>query len=135
MKKIPVLILIITMSFSGFCQQISPGAATQPDYLRRAKRQQTIATIILVSAPVLIIAPVVIGSSINKGGDATEGIIYGTIAAGFLCLPVSIGLFIVSSVNNKKGVRLGLKNESMNQLRNNGFAKTRIPSLSLKFNF
>ena len=132
MKKISLLILLLTMSFSCFCQQVLPGATSQPDYLKRAKRQQTIATVMLISGPVLIIVPLLVVSGIQKGGDATAGIVYGSIVAGFLCLPASIGLFIVSSANHKKGVRLGLKNESMTRLRNSGFAKIPVPSLSLK---
>ncbi len=132
MKKIFDFILLLTISVGCFCQQTFPGAPSQPDYLKRARRQQTIATIMLVSAPVLIIVPLAVVSGLKTGGEATAGIVYGSIIGGFFCIPASIGLFIVSSVNHKKGVKLGLKNESMTRLRNNGFAKIPVPSLSLK---
>jgi len=135
MKNILSIILLLAISVSSFCHQTTVLPVKTPgDYTKKSKRLQTAATVLLIASPVLIVAPLLIGQGIKEGGDATAGIVYGTIAAGFLAFPVSIGLFIASSASHKKAIRLSFKNEKVHYLTKQRFINQAIPSLSLKIN-
>jgi hypothetical protein len=135
MKNIMIILLLLAVSVSSFCQKTTVMPAKDPGaYTGKSKRLQTAATVLLLASPVLIVAPLLIGSGIKNGGDATAGIVYGTIAAGFLAFPVSIGLFIASSASHKRALRLSFKNEKVHYLTKQRFINQSIPSLSLKIN-
>jgi len=128
-----IILLLLAFSASSLCQQTTAKPVKAAgEYLKKAKHLQTAATVLLIASPVLVVAPLLIGQGIKKGGDATAGIVYGTIAAGFLAFPVSIGLFIASSVCHKKAIRLSFKNETAPYLSKQSFVSRAIPSLSLK---
>ncbi|MBK9465686.1 MAG: hypothetical protein IPN56_13080 [Chitinophagaceae bacterium] len=99
MKKYILVSLLMILNVVSFCQQTTISLqAKQPDYLKRSKNQQKIATILLLSGPVLIVAPLLIASGLKNGGDAA----YYAMAAGFLTFPASITMFIIASGNQKK---------------------------------
>lgn len=136
MKKNIIPIFLILLSSTTFGQQTINNNApdAKPDYLKRSKNQQKIATILLLSGPVLVVTPLLISSGLKNGGDATGGLVYGTIAVGLLTLPVSITMFIIATGNQKKAMQLSFKSETAPQLKVNGFINKAIPSLSLKIN-
>ncbi len=126
MKKNIVFILLLMLSVTTFSQQIiiNDAAPTKPDYLKRSKNQQKIATILLLSGPVIIFG----------GPLILRDIPYETMIVGFLTLPASITMFIIASGNQKKAMRLSFKNETAPQLMEKGFVNKAVPSLSLKIN-
>ena len=133
MKKIIFFSVFLILSFQSFSQQTNTKKAlTKDHYILKSKHQKTAATIVLLSGPVLIGGTLLISSKIKNGGNASMGIVYGTIMAGFLCLPVSLGLYIASSSNHKKAMRLSFKNESIPQISKQNFVYKAVPSLSLK---
>lgn len=137
MKKLISILLFLFISAASFGQPTTTTTLQlKADYLKKSKHQKTVATVMLISGPVLIVAPallVSIKSSKGKvGGDATQGIVYGTIMVGFLCLPVSIPFFINSARYKKKGMSLSFKNESVPQIQKSSFVYKSLPSLTLK---
>jgi len=133
MRNSFLCVLLFIKSFTAFTQQNVPASRdAQMNYLKKSKHLQTAATVVLLSGPVLVVGPLLIVSAAKKGGNATMGIVYGTVMAGLLSLPVSIGLFIVSSSIKKKAMRLSFKSESVPQFKYTGIANRLIPSLSLK---
>ena len=136
MKKIFILISMLLFSAASFSQQLGTGtSAAKTNYLKKSKHLQTAATIVLLSGSVLVATPLIISSGHHNGessGDATMAIVYGSITAGFVCLPVSIGLFIAASSKKKKAMRLSFKNEAAPVLSNRGFAYHYVPSFNLK---
>ena len=132
MKRFISFLLLLMLSTTTFSQKIinKDSSPTKPDYLKRSKNQQKIATILLLSGPVLIVAPLLIASGLKNGGDAA----YYAMAAGFLTFPASITMFIIASGNQKKAMQFSLKNETATQFMGNGFVNKVVPSLSLKIN-
>jgi len=133
MKKIIVILKLLAVSASSFSQSNTITSQMETKYLQKSKHQKTVATIVLLAGPVLIITPLLIHP--KTAGNATMGIVYGTIAAGFLCLPVSIPFFIRSARYKKKAMSLSFKNESTPQIQKSSFAYKSLPSLSLKIIF
>lgn len=132
MKKNITFILLLMISVTTFSQQTSNNAAagTKPDYLKRSKNQQKIATIVLLSGPVLIVSPLIF-AGLKLRGDAGD-IAYYAMIAGFLTLPASITIFIIASGNQKKAVKLGFRNEKIPLLTSQAFTYHSVPSLTLK---
>ncbi len=133
MKKIVVSAILLIITSATFSQQtnLSPAVSKQ-DYLKKSKKQQTAATILLIGCPVLVVSPPLIFPGLKRGGNATLDIYRVLIRAGFLCLPGSIILFIISSRTEKKGMSFSFKNETAQQLNNNSFTTRSVPSLALK---
>ena len=130
MKRIFSFLLLLMLSTTTFSQKIIntnpsigfvqtlPLTLTKPFFS------------ILLSGPVLIVAPLLIASGLKNGGDAA----YYAMAAGFLTFPASITMFIIASGNQKKAMQFSLKNETATQFMGNGFVNKVVPSLSLKIN-
>lgn len=127
MKKTLVVLMLVTLSIWSFAQKPT---ADKPDYLKRSKNQQKIATIVLLSGPVLIVSPLIF-AGLKIRGDGGD-IAYYAMIAGFLTLPASITIFIIASGNQKKAVKLGFRNEKIPLLTSQAFTYHSVPSLTLK---
>jgi len=132
MKKIIIFILCLAITINSFSQQSIPPTASNIDYMKRGKHLQTAATITLIACPVLIGLPLLITQV--PGGSSTGVIIYGSLYAGFLCLPISIVLFILASHQMKKAkaVSLNFKMEPLPGIPRYSFTQSSYPALSLR---
>lgn len=131
MKKTILFSLLLINSLASIGQESNqPLQVKKEIYSKRSERQKTVGTILLASSPVLILAPILIQP--KKAGNATMGIYYTAIAAGFLAIPTSIGFFIASGSNRKKANRLSFKNETMPQWTGQNLTSRPTLSLSLK---
>jgi hypothetical protein len=134
-KKFIISTLLLLITVTSFSQQTKPSTAlTKQDYLLKSKHQKTTARILLYGGAVCVVAPLLIFSNIEEGGNATGGIFYGIIGAGLLAMPASIPFFLASSRNKKKGMSLSFKNETAPQLQNSRFVNQPVPSLTIKLN-
>jgi hypothetical protein len=130
MKKLTTLLLLSLLSFNCISQQtnLSP-SVTKQDYLKKSKKQKTIAFVLAGGGSIAWLAG--LGKYMNQednidGGGEAAMIIGGTVAL------VSIPFFIISSKNKKKAMRMSFKNQVIPQLQNSGFVHRTIPSINLK---
>ena len=133
MKKIPVLLLFMIVSFNAFNQQTT--APTQPltktDYLQKSKNQKTAAWILLVGGTALAAGSIMWATqNLNSTGSGPIGL----IVAGGVSMLGSIPLFIASGKNKRKAMSMSFKMQPVPQLQKNSLVNRQAPSLSLKIN-
>lgn len=141
MKKIVLIVLLVSISFSSYSQRITKDMSEANHYLEKSKKQKTAAWILLSGGTVMCASGYVAFIYEGLQGDG----IYGTKAkiavaifyAGGAAIIGSIPLFIASARN--KGISMsataGLKMESNISQLLPSFAKASYPALSLKINF
>ena len=140
MKKQLVIILFLTVSAATtFGQTTTPSQSQSSDYLKKSKKQKTVAWI-LAGGGVGIAAIAIISYNLGDIANLVEGdnssintkgaflIIGGATALS------SIPLFIASGKNKRKGMSLSFKNEKAPYLLKQSFVYKPVPSLSLKIN-
>lgn len=130
MKKIKLALLLSLFTMSTSAQQTtSSPSLTKSDYLKKSKKQKTIAFFLAGGGSIawLVGASKYMnqGDNIDGGGEAAM-IIGGTAALA------SIPLFIISSKNKKKAMSMSFKNQRIPQLQDDSFVYRPIPSINLK---
>jgi hypothetical protein len=140
MKKIVLILVLLSFTFSGYSQRITKDMSEANYYLQKSKKQKTAAWILLSGGTVMCAAGYVFFIYEGLKGDG----IYGTKAklslamfyAGGAAVVGSIPLFIASARN--KGISMsataGLKMENNISQLQSSFVKTSYPALSLKIN-
>ena len=135
MKKIVLLQLLLIISATAFSRQINGKAASTNDCnIQKSQQQKTAATIILFSGAILAAGTLLISSKIKSSGNTSMGIVYGIIMAGALCFPVSLGLYIASSLNHCKAMHISFKNEMVLPIQKQYLLYAAIPSIGIKNN-
>jgi hypothetical protein len=149
MKKIIVIIMLLTMSAASFSQQTNPSPTlTKQDYLQKRRAQNTAAHFMLWGGLAAVITGGII--AINQGEDQGLGdlstLLGGTYQRrtadnhsgeviaiiGSVSMLGSIPLFIVAAKNGKKAMSLALKNETVSQIQKSSLVYKTVPSLTLK---
>lgn len=129
-----LFILTFSIGLNVFGQQTIPASALKTDYLKKSKRHGTTAKVLLIACPVLIAAPFLFTSrDYRRNGDATEGIVYTSMALGMLCLPASIPFFIASARNKKKANLLSatFKMENRSKIQQSSLVQQSYPAIAL----
>ena len=127
MKKIMVVFLILTFSFSSFSQQIEPDPVlTKQDYLIKSKKQKTTGWILLGTGTTTVIVGAIVDDAKNTRTEQslTGGII---VVSGIICGLTSIPFFIASGKNKRKALSLSLnfqKIPSLNKMETSTFNYT-----------
>ena len=130
MKKIKLLLLLSLFTISASAQQTtSAPTPTKSDYLKKSKKQKTIAFFLAGGGSIAWLAGV---SKYMNQGDNIDGGGEAAMIIGGTAVLASIPLFIISSKNKKKGMSMSFKNQMLPQLQNSGFVYKVIPSLNLK---
>ncbi len=127
MTKLIVFILLLSLSIASFSQlKTSTDPELQASLLKKSKRQGTAATITLLGG----ITCEVVWPFLRT----TNGVRATIFLAGLVAIPACIPLYIASSRNKKKAMRLSLNTETIPQPRYNSFVTRAVPSLTLKIN-
>lgn len=146
MKRITILLMFLLIITNLQSQKILENTANLDYYMQKSKNQNTAGWILLGTGATMNIVGI-IGFSNNsmsfddgilKGGNAQKADIYGYIMlAGLVIDIVSIPLFIASSGNKKKAVRIEFGNQIICEPNYDllVFQKKPIPSLTLKLKF
>jgi len=140
MKQASIFVLLLILSVTTFSQQTNPvPSLTKKDYLKKSKSQNTAAWILAGAGTGLVVVAFAT-TNLNDIGDAINGDNSGLntgsalFVTGGIIAASSIPLFIIASRNKRKAMSLSFKNEISTQIRRNGFACTRIPSLNIIIN-
>ncbi len=114
MKKIFIAGLLLVFTAVSFGQQnSSPNIVfTQTDYLKKSKKQQTIAWLFIGGGAALVVAGAVIPKGERDGYDIltwsetykNDDLRYGLITVGVLSMGGSIPFFIASTRNKRKAI-------------------------------
>ena len=144
MKLIIAFILLLTMLCTSFSQVVNPRPTlTQSDYLKKSKKQNTAAWIVLGGGFALTSAGIITGINgvTNEifgvfNGEKSNTIEVGTVLfySGLAAMVASIPLFMASSKNKKRAMGLAIKIEEAKQFNNQYFVSRPVPSLTLKIN-
>ena len=133
MKKVILFPLLLIISATSFCRQTNNETAPTNDfYIQKSKQKKTAAIIILLSGFVLAAGTLIISSKIKSNGNATMCIVYGIIMTGALCFPVSLGLYIASSLNHSKAMHISFKKEMVLPIQKQYLLYAAVPSLNTK---
>jgi hypothetical protein len=140
MKKIVLILLLLSFTFSSYSQRITKDLSEATYYLQKSKKQKTAGWLLLSGGTVMCASGYVVFIYEGLQGDG----IYGTKAklalamfyAGGAAIVGSIPLFIASARN--KGISMsattGLKMENNISQLQPSFVKASYPALSLKIN-
>jgi hypothetical protein len=139
MKKIVLILVLLSCTFSSYSQRITKDMLETNYYLQKSKKQKTAAWILLSGGTVMCAIGYVLFISEGLKGDGIYGnkakIALTMFYAGGAAAIGSIPLFIASTRN--KGIAMsgtvGLKMES-NISQQPSFVKETYPALSLKIN-
>ena len=137
MKKIIVFSLLLIISATSFSQQTTT-PLVKTDYLKKSKKQKTIAGILAGTGVGLVMAALVTTSANDAAnfiiGEEASGFNTGTtlFAIGGIMTLSSIPLFIIAGSNKRKGMSLSFKNETSPQIQKSSFVYKYVPSLTLK---
>ncbi len=141
MKKIIVIIMLLTLSAASFSQHVIPSHdLTKQDYLQKSKKQNTAAWILLGAGTALLTTGIVIPK-----GDVTgfslyplentyknDGVKTAFSLTGFTAMLGSIPLIIASGKNRRKATKLSIRNETAPQFFKQSFVYRPVPSLTIK---
>jgi Na+/H+ antiporter NhaA len=135
--KLTCLVLMLALSVHIFGQQTTPVVNT--DYLKKSKKQKTVAWVLLIGGTVL--TTIGVGVALSGGLDCAFGDPTcnnnQTLAdilsiSGSAAVLGSIPLFIAAGRNKRKAVTVSFKNEKSLQVQNYSLAYQPLPSLTLK---
>lgn len=140
MKKIIVFALLLIIAACAFSQQTNPSPAlTRQDYLQKSKYQKKTAWILLGGGALLSISGYMVLISDEtyeqaiRNLDVTGPLVgYVFFYAGNAAMLGSIPLFIASSRNKKKAMRLSFNMETTPQIHKKTLVSSPLPSLTLK---
>lgn len=144
MKKTIFCAMLLVIASSSFCQQIKPTQSLiQEDYLKKSKKQKTIAWVLLGSGAAFIIAGAIIpeGELIDRYSlpyfteeHKNDGIKSAFFIAGGISALGSIPLFIISGRNKRKGMTttVSFNNQRVVFSQQNAFVSRTQPTLTLK---
>ena len=126
--KLALLLFLFAISASAQQTTSAPGL-TKSDYLKKSKKQKTIAFVLAGGGSIAWLAGLskYMDQRDNKDGGGEAAMIIGGTAA-----LASIPLFIISSRNKKKAMSMSFKNQMLPQLQSSGFVYQTIPSIHLK---
>jgi hypothetical protein len=129
-KKIAILLLLLAVSVTTFCQQNNARPdLTKKDYLKKSKNQKTAAWILLGGGTAMAAGGFIWASSnIFSTSSGPEVLLF----VGIGCMTGSIPLFISSSKNRKRAMSASFKFQQSPQRQNNILVKREVPSLTLK---
>ncbi len=142
MKKITILILLLSLSIASFSQLTNNTATTgQKEFLKKSKQQNTAAWILVAGGGVLFTAGLAVypkdyfwifNESPEKLKRANTASVL--IISGMASMAVSVPLFVIAASNKRKAnaASLGFKMETVPVQQQRSFVKTSYPSLSLK---
>jgi hypothetical protein len=140
MKKIVLILLLLSFTFSGYSQRIIKETSEANYYLQKSKKQKTAAWILLSGGTVMCASGYIFFIYESFQGDG----IYGTKAklalamfyGGGAAIVGSIPLFIASARNKgiATSVTTGLKMEKTISQLQPDFVKATYPALSLNIN-
>ena len=152
MKKLSVILLLTIISFNTFSQQTtsSKPSLTKMDYLKKSKKQNTTAWILLGSGigisvidflrkrpePIYapngswITYPPTNSSELDKFDHSQRVVLFIGCATALASIP----FFINAHKNKKKAMSLSFKNEKIPQIQKRSFVCQIVPSLTLKIN-
>lgn len=140
MKKQLVFILLLTvLTATSFGQTTTPSQSLNTDYLKKSKKQKTIAWILAgggVGMAAIAIASYNLGDIANvvEGDNSSINTKGAFLIIGGATALSSIPFFIASGKNKRKGMSLSFKNEKAPGLLKQSFVYKSVPSLSLKIN-
>lgn len=127
MKKIIILVLVLSSSCASFSQQTKTlKPLTREQYLKKGRHQNTAAWSLLLGGFGLEVLAFAIAYETELGANL--------LRAGFLANLTSIPLFIAARRNKKKSMSLSFKNESTRHLQNGSLTYRAVPSLTFKIN-
>lgn len=143
MKKTIFCAMLLVIASSSFCQQIKPTQSLiQEDYLKKSKKQKTIAWVLLGSGAAFIIAGAIIPEGEFTGQydlylskeHKNDGIRSAFFLAGGISALGSIPLFIISGRNKRKGMTttVSFNNQRVVFSQQNAFVSRTQPTLTLK---
>ena len=146
MKKLIVLLLVLGLATSSFCQQQSfqTMTLTQKDYLKKSKNQKKIGWILLGGGVVLSATALIIPQGESAGYDAclyliceshkNDGIIAAFGLSGALSMLGSIPFFIASGKNKRRAnsISASIKTEKISIARGYSITRINYPAFSLK---
>ena len=146
MKKLIVLLLVLGLATSSFCQQQSfqKIRLTQEDYRKKSKNQKKIGWILLGGGAVLSATAFIIPQGESEGYDAclyliceshkNDGIIAAFGLSGTLSMLGSIPFFIASGKNKRRAnaISASFKTENTSIARGYNITSINYPALSLK---
>lgn len=139
MKKIILFFLVLLFVTNIFSQQIKNSPLTASEYLHKSRNQKTIGWILAGGGSALFLTGCAMypkdfdwlfGTTPEKEGQANTAT--GLILIGSASVLSSIPLFIAAKKNERRGINLSFKNESVPQIQNSSFVNTPVPALSLK---
>jgi hypothetical protein len=138
MKKTFVLVSMMMIAASTFCQQTNPATAlTKQDYMQKSKKQKTVAWVLLGGGATFVLTGIVIpkGDLVQEGwfGNSYENDgVKGTFELiGLVSMIGSIPFFTASKKNNKRAMSFSFKNEPATQLVKSSLIYRSVPSLNL----
>ena len=143
-----MIILVSITTSSIFCQQTNlVPELTKHDYLQKSKNQKIAAFLLLGSGVVVDGVSLTISvahASIDAGTIVVNALggaspppqrSYKTentlLLIGSTAILSSIPLFVASSKNKNKAIRLSFENKMIQQVQNRSFVKIPVPSLSV----
>ncbi len=144
MYKSILLLAGLVIALSGSCQQNpEPVRAGNTDYLKKSKRQQTAALVLLGGGATLTATGLIIGlSHVDNeivaafNGENSNSFTAGAVLfyTGLACMAASIPFFISSSNSKRKSMGAGafLKLENRPQVQQGMMVNTRFPVIGLK---
>ena len=145
MKHIFFLLLLSSTIAHLAAQQNEPIKANiNTDYLKKSKKQKTVAWILLGGGSALLVTSFALpdGEFLGYTADLKEeyendDLRAGIFLAGVVSNIASIPFFISSKKNQKKGIDLsaGLKMETMYVRQARSYTSTEHPALSVKLSF
>ena len=131
--------LILFLAISNYCigqSQPMVTSLTKKDYLHKSHVQKTWGCVLAGTAPAVIIAGVVVGSTFVIGDDVSGGSAYGPVlmVTGLAMIGGSISLLIAANRNKHKAYSVKIKNESAYIQSGSNFHVQYFPVVSVKFN-
>jgi hypothetical protein len=144
--RITILIPILLVLFVAATGQQTPvisAVFTKTDYLKKSKKQKTVAWVLLGGGATLVLTGIIIPKGEITNPDCVfcpeekieyknDGIKSTLGLTGVLSMIGSIPFFIASSKNKKKAMSISFKNELSPPLVKSSFVYRSVPSLNLK---
>lgn len=144
MKKTILCAMLLAIVSNSFCQEIKPSQSLiREDYLKKSKKQKTIAWVLLGGGAASIIVGAIIpeGELTDQYGlpyfteeHKNDGIKSAFYIAGGISALGSIPFFIISGRNKRKGMTttVGFNNQRVVFPQQNAFVSISQPTLTLK---
>lgn len=108
LKQFVTLVILLSLETAGFSQlpgKVNPELTNS--FLEKSRKQRNTGAILLSAGLAGTLAVPTFWGLATQNGNGWQAV-YAVFVAGLVAIPVSIGFFIASSCNKKRGIRANL---------------------------